>query len=155
MSESCIILLQKQIWEISASSWLYYKNLLRCTVTWTSKQVWVPADTLARDIPKRNQTLHRRGRPARCLIAAHPTLHFKLTSENLKFLCLFFPSVPIVTFSIWIQRYFCCPHVSRNFPHVATISFQAREIVLFFLFQLLANPSTPKTRWCRTGAVAD
>ena len=24
------------IWEISASSWFYYKNLSRCTVTWTS-----------------------------------------------------------------------------------------------------------------------
>jgi len=28
------------IWEISASSWFYYKNLSRCTVTWTSKYFW-------------------------------------------------------------------------------------------------------------------
>ena len=27
---------ERQIWEISASSWFYYKNLSRCTVTWTS-----------------------------------------------------------------------------------------------------------------------
>jgi hypothetical protein len=26
----------KQIWEVSAASWVYYKNLSRCTVTWTS-----------------------------------------------------------------------------------------------------------------------
>jgi hypothetical protein len=26
----------KQIWEISASGWFYYKDLSRCTVTWTS-----------------------------------------------------------------------------------------------------------------------
>ena len=37
LSETCRILFQKQIWEISASSWFYYKNLTWCTVTWTSK----------------------------------------------------------------------------------------------------------------------
>jgi len=37
LSETCRVLFQKQIWEISASSWFYYKNLSRCTVTWTSK----------------------------------------------------------------------------------------------------------------------
>jgi len=31
------ILFQKQIWEISVSGWFYYKNLSRCTVTWTSE----------------------------------------------------------------------------------------------------------------------
>jgi len=35
-SETCRILFQKQIWEISATSWFYYKNMSRCTVTWTS-----------------------------------------------------------------------------------------------------------------------
>ena len=36
LSETCRILFQKLIWEISASSLFYYKNLSRCTVTWTS-----------------------------------------------------------------------------------------------------------------------
>ena len=39
LSEACRVLFQKQIWEISASSWFYYKNLSRCTVAWTSKNV--------------------------------------------------------------------------------------------------------------------
>ena len=38
LSKTCRVLLQKQIWKISASSWFYYKNLSRCTVTWTSKR---------------------------------------------------------------------------------------------------------------------
>jgi len=38
LSEACRVLLQKQIWEISASGWFYYKNLSRCTVTWSSKK---------------------------------------------------------------------------------------------------------------------
>ena len=33
--ETCGFLFRKQIWEISASSWFYYKNLSRWTVTWT------------------------------------------------------------------------------------------------------------------------
>jgi len=37
LSETCRVLFQKWIWEISASSWFYYKNLSRCTVSWTSK----------------------------------------------------------------------------------------------------------------------
>jgi len=36
LSETCSVLFQKWIWEISASSWFYYKNLSRRTVTWTS-----------------------------------------------------------------------------------------------------------------------
>ena len=28
--------IRTELWEISASSWFYYKNLSRCTVTWTS-----------------------------------------------------------------------------------------------------------------------
>ena len=36
LSETCRVLFQKEIWEISASSWFYYKNLSRCTVTWTT-----------------------------------------------------------------------------------------------------------------------
>ena len=35
LSETCRVLFQKQIWEISASSW-FYKNLSSCKVTWTS-----------------------------------------------------------------------------------------------------------------------
>ena len=38
LSETCRVLSQKQIWEIIVSSWFYYKNLSRCTVTWTSKK---------------------------------------------------------------------------------------------------------------------
>ena len=42
LSETCRVLFQKYIWEITASSWFYYKNLSRCTVTWTSKEgLWV------------------------------------------------------------------------------------------------------------------
>jgi len=36
LSETCRVLFQKYIWEISASSWFYYENISRCTVTWTS-----------------------------------------------------------------------------------------------------------------------
>jgi len=36
LSETCRVLFQKWIWENSASSWFYYKNISRCTVTWTS-----------------------------------------------------------------------------------------------------------------------
>ena len=36
LSETCRVLFQKYIWVISASIWFYYKNLSRCTVTWTS-----------------------------------------------------------------------------------------------------------------------
>jgi len=35
--KTCRVLFLKYIWEISASSWFYYKNLSQCTVTWTSK----------------------------------------------------------------------------------------------------------------------
>lgn len=103
-----------------------------------------PADDRAGYIPNRKQSLRLWRQLARCLIAVYPTLHLTLLSENFNILSPFFPSVPIVAFSIRIQRHFRCPHDSRNFPHVATISFQAREIVLFSLFQLLAIPSTPK-----------
>ena len=37
LSETNRVLFQKQIWEISASNWFCYKNLSRCTVTWTPK----------------------------------------------------------------------------------------------------------------------
>ena len=37
LSETCRVLFQNYIWEISAPSWFYYKNLSRCTVTWTSQ----------------------------------------------------------------------------------------------------------------------
>ena len=36
LSETCRVLFQNKI---SASGWLYYKNLSRCTVVWTSKSV--------------------------------------------------------------------------------------------------------------------
>jgi len=36
LSETCRVLFQNEIWEIGASSWFYYKNLTRYTVTWTS-----------------------------------------------------------------------------------------------------------------------
>jgi len=37
LSETCRVLFQKYIWEISASGWFYYKNLSRWyTVSWTS-----------------------------------------------------------------------------------------------------------------------
>ena len=37
LSETCRVLFQKWISEISACSWFYYNNLSPCTVTWTSK----------------------------------------------------------------------------------------------------------------------
>ena len=40
--ETCRVLFQKYIWEISASRWFYYKNLSRCTVTWTLKKKGLP-----------------------------------------------------------------------------------------------------------------
>jgi len=36
LSETCRVSFQEYIWEINASSWFYYRNLSRCTVTWTS-----------------------------------------------------------------------------------------------------------------------
>jgi len=39
LSETCRVLFQKQIWEISVFVWFYYKNLSRCTVTWTSNSL--------------------------------------------------------------------------------------------------------------------
>ena len=36
LSETCRVLFEKYIWEISASSWFYYKNTSRCTVLWMS-----------------------------------------------------------------------------------------------------------------------
>jgi len=36
LSETCRFLFQNKFEWNSASSWFYYKNLLRCTVTWTS-----------------------------------------------------------------------------------------------------------------------
>jgi len=56
LSETCRVLFQKYIWEISASSWFCYKNLSRCTVTWTSdSSVWVSnmcSVWLGRGIPR-------------------------------------------------------------------------------------------------------
>ena len=39
LSETCRVSFQKQIWEISESSWFYYKNLSRFTATWTSNDL--------------------------------------------------------------------------------------------------------------------
>ena len=39
LSETCRVSFQKYIWEITPSSWLHYKNLSRCTVTWTSNDL--------------------------------------------------------------------------------------------------------------------
>ena len=44
LSETCRVLFQTLIWEISASSWFYYKNLSRCTVTWTSNLLLLHQD---------------------------------------------------------------------------------------------------------------
>ena len=38
LSETCRVLFQKQIWEISASILFHYKNLSRWTVTWMSNK---------------------------------------------------------------------------------------------------------------------
>jgi hypothetical protein len=46
LSETCRVLFQKWIWEISASSWFCYKNISRCTVTWTSKAIFVRVENL-------------------------------------------------------------------------------------------------------------
>ena len=46
LSETCRVLFQKQTWEISASIWFYYKNLSRCTVTWTSNAIFIQRDFL-------------------------------------------------------------------------------------------------------------
>jgi len=40
LSETCWVLFQKETWEISASSWFYYRNLSRCMVTWTSDSIY-------------------------------------------------------------------------------------------------------------------
>ena len=43
LSETCRVSFQEWIWEISASSSFYYKNLPRYTVTWTSKNRFKPS----------------------------------------------------------------------------------------------------------------
>jgi len=45
LSETCRVLFQKQIREISASRWFYYKNISRCTVLWMSNN-WVCSTSL-------------------------------------------------------------------------------------------------------------
>jgi len=34
--QACRVFSKNKFWEISTSGWFYYKNLSRCTVTWTS-----------------------------------------------------------------------------------------------------------------------
>jgi len=49
LSETCRILFQNWIWEISASSWFYYMKLSRCTVTCTSNWfMWVTVALFSR-----------------------------------------------------------------------------------------------------------
>jgi len=43
LSETCRVLLQKQIWEISTSSWFYYKKWSWWTVIWTSNTRFFPS----------------------------------------------------------------------------------------------------------------
>jgi len=53
LSETCRVLFQEQIWEISASSWFYYKNLSRCTVTWRSNLLddcWITNTTARKEV---------------------------------------------------------------------------------------------------------
>ena len=68
LSETCRVSFEKQIWEISASSWFYYMNLSQCTVTlpWSRSQAvskpvwhipllcvrWKTADDWQRNCPK-------------------------------------------------------------------------------------------------------
>jgi len=40
LSETCRVVFQKYIWEIGASSWFYYMNLSRCTLTCTSNSMY-------------------------------------------------------------------------------------------------------------------
>ena len=37
LSETCRVFIPKQIWEICASGWFYYRNFSRCMVIWMSK----------------------------------------------------------------------------------------------------------------------
>jgi len=50
LSETCRVLFQKFIWGISASSWFYYKDLSRSTVTWTSKKSITTSNKCVRKI---------------------------------------------------------------------------------------------------------
>ena len=43
LSETCRVLFQKWIWEISASHWFYY-NISRCTVLWMPNCYWFQQD---------------------------------------------------------------------------------------------------------------
>jgi hypothetical protein len=85
-------------------------------------------------MPNENQKLHRWIQLARCLMATHISnfqfLSFFSVSTNHGFFhpnsALLLPSNFPGTFPTWL--------LSRSKP----------DSVLFFLFQLLANPSTPK-----------
>jgi len=45
LSETCRVLFQKWIWEITASRWFYNKNISRCTVIWKSNSHVVTVNT--------------------------------------------------------------------------------------------------------------
>jgi len=65
LSETCRVLFQKWIWEISASSWFYYKNLSRRTVTERqnpTRQTRMPSKRARADL--RLRTRGRRVRPS-------------------------------------------------------------------------------------------
>jgi len=64
LSDTCRVIFQKQIWESSTSGWFYYKNLSRCTVTWTSKLKWSVGLVMfcVRKLPEDGTTLRKKCR---------------------------------------------------------------------------------------------
>jgi len=77
LSDTRRVLFQKEIWEISSSTWFYYKNLSQCTVTWTSN---FPS-LLQYDSRFNTQSLY--------ILIKTPPPHFCGASN--RFLVMFFP----------------------------------------------------------------
>ena len=76
LSETHRVLFQKQIWEISASSWFYYKNLSWCTVTWTSNSVNYYLVARRNSYMPFSQTLPQGNRSRKCY------LHYQMVNKK-------------------------------------------------------------------------
>ena len=139
LSETCRVLFQEWIWEISASSWFYYENLSWCTVTWTSNDVAVrfsyirKESGLKRDSGYRKDTIHLHP-----LQLPHPTppqphpfcysSHFDLALRALraiitKFLCHYAPPPFLFIFVFQLPHHFRIHTFTVNMCNVSKYLF--------------------------------
>jgi len=110
LSETCRVLFQKQIWQISGSRWFYYKNISRCTVLWVSNSyiyiyIYIYIQTLCTRVSEKHAAtifcvgVHRnlqivKGVTSRHRIHWHAYFTFGIfTAKNIHFpvLCIIMP----------------------------------------------------------------